>query len=636
MLLKERLGEANLPYRLPSLLLSTWSTLNGQISRSIPMSRSAFQRGGYLRFRRVTCATHPTTVSREYLVVDSSHKPLSVTRTLDQINAWPVGSRSTSAVFTSLSADPCNSADSPHLREVSAPLAHAGTSILYQSSYFTDFLQVKEADFEKASSIFAQQGWHIDPGSLSRASHRRSQLLSPLSPSLSDDIHSYHSDPSPRGSGGGFYGSAYGSEAAIDTVPPEITVLSSPLACIGFSRTAKSETFEKIRQLVIWPRRAEISWKRRSEIDLAEGMGGIGNDLDTPPLTANDTTGTNDTNVTNDTNDTSDARGTTTPSETPRNSGFHSQANRTARPFLSYTRTTDGSSLISDLRILRDMFGKQNEGEVLELWNEVDDPGHVWESSDESTVSGWASASASDDDEGDGNGDRDEDDEDSKSECEKADGDLDDAARLGQVGDLEPGIHPATQAARENPARPRSTRSGQRPQSLPITPIDSQPHILKGDIPVSWTAASSPTSAITAGKDVVRGDKNEKKVPTPTKRSKASGRISWIESPEVANQISQNSARDSGQSKRRSRLENGNNEEVEDEHTKGQEEGQKGRKRCLQLDLRAVGEGGVFHMGRSFSRRAPLFVSLPAPCLSCHVALVISDARARLVLCSVL
>lgn len=46
--------------------------------------------------------------------------------------------------------------DSPHLRQVSAPLAEAGISILYQSSYFTDFILVKEIDFEKTSAIFAQ------------------------------------------------------------------------------------------------------------------------------------------------------------------------------------------------------------------------------------------------------------------------------------------------------------------------------------------------------------------------------------------------------------------------------------------------------------------------------------------------
>lgn len=53
-------------------------------------------------------------------------------------------------------------ADSPHLRFVSAPLARAGISILYQSSYFTDFLLVKEDDFDRAAIIFASQGCECD------------------------------------------------------------------------------------------------------------------------------------------------------------------------------------------------------------------------------------------------------------------------------------------------------------------------------------------------------------------------------------------------------------------------------------------------------------------------------------------
>ncbi len=53
-------------------------------------------------------------------------------------------------------------ADSPHLRHVSAPLARAGISILYQSSYHADFLMVKETDFDRASEIFAGQGCEFD------------------------------------------------------------------------------------------------------------------------------------------------------------------------------------------------------------------------------------------------------------------------------------------------------------------------------------------------------------------------------------------------------------------------------------------------------------------------------------------
>ena len=56
--------------------------------------------------------------------------------------------------------------DSPHLRHVSAPLSRAGISILYQSSYFSDFLLVKESTFKRASEIFAEQGCECFPDSV--------------------------------------------------------------------------------------------------------------------------------------------------------------------------------------------------------------------------------------------------------------------------------------------------------------------------------------------------------------------------------------------------------------------------------------------------------------------------------------
>lgn len=53
--------------------------------------------------------------------------------------------------------------DSPHLRYVSAPLAAANITILYQSSYHADFLLVKETDFEQASAIFTVHDCECPP-----------------------------------------------------------------------------------------------------------------------------------------------------------------------------------------------------------------------------------------------------------------------------------------------------------------------------------------------------------------------------------------------------------------------------------------------------------------------------------------
>ncbi|WWC88370.1 uncharacterized protein L201_003281 [Kwoniella dendrophila CBS 6074] len=182
--------------------------------------------------------------------------------------------------------------DSPHLRHVSAPLAKAGISIQYQSGYFTDFLLVKESDFEKARSIFANQGWQIDP-SFPSAPKRRS-LVSPLTPSHPSF---FSSSPSPTRS----------------TVTPEITVLPSPLACIGFSRSAESKFAERVRKFLVWPERYSSSIYSHS----AKHLGDLQHEEEITCL---------------------------------------KEEKPYSRPFISYTRNEDGSSLLTEIRILRNMF----------------------------------------------------------------------------------------------------------------------------------------------------------------------------------------------------------------------------------------------------------------------------------------
>lgn len=86
---------------------------------------------------------------------------------------------------------------------------------------------------------------------------------------------------------------------------PELTVLPSPLACVGFSHTIERQTAERVRQLVVWPEQARKSWQRKrlSGIDLEAEAG---------------------------------------------------------RPFVTYTRTEDGASITTETRILRWMFGRKH------------------------------------------------------------------------------------------------------------------------------------------------------------------------------------------------------------------------------------------------------------------------------------
>jgi hypothetical protein len=85
--------------------------------------------------------------------------------------------------------------DSPHLRYVSGPLAREGISILYQSSYFCDYLLCKSEDFDKVATIFVSQGCksltYVDTRQklMIRAGERRrsdpqQKTIRPLHPSL--------------------------------------------------------------------------------------------------------------------------------------------------------------------------------------------------------------------------------------------------------------------------------------------------------------------------------------------------------------------------------------------------------------------------------------------------------------------
>lgn len=87
---------------------------------------------------------------------------------------------------------------------------------------------------------------------------------------------------------------------------PEITVLSSPLACVGFAKSAERACGERLRRYIVWPERALLEWEQQ-RLDLDPSYDG----------------------------------------EVKRSSG---------RPFVSYTRTEDGSSLVTEVKALRGMF----------------------------------------------------------------------------------------------------------------------------------------------------------------------------------------------------------------------------------------------------------------------------------------
>jgi hypothetical protein len=95
---------------------------------------------------------------------------------------------------------------------------------------------------------------------------------------------------------------------------PEITVLSSPLACVGISKSAERACNERIRKYIVWPERSLFEWQQQR----AEAKG---SDVESPLMARE-------------------------------------------RPFISYTRTDDGGSLVTEVKALRGMFP---EGDMEEL-----------------------------------------------------------------------------------------------------------------------------------------------------------------------------------------------------------------------------------------------------------------------------
>ncbi|CAL1701245.1 unnamed protein product [Somion occarium] len=79
------------------------------------------------------------------------------------------------------------------IHELSAPLAAAGISILYQSSYMSDFIFVKQHRLSEVMSLLGSAGFNLyssDPHNLtSQLSTLTSPILSPLSAEDSSSIH---------------------------------------------------------------------------------------------------------------------------------------------------------------------------------------------------------------------------------------------------------------------------------------------------------------------------------------------------------------------------------------------------------------------------------------------------------------
>ncbi|WVQ84389.1 hypothetical protein IAT38_006541 [Cryptococcus sp. DSM 104549] len=481
--------------------------------------------------------------------------------------------------------------DSPHLRHVSAPLARAGISILYQSSYFTDFLLVKESEFEKAAGIFARQGWHLDNLSLP-------PRYPPHTPLTSTPTHAHQqttpsptrTPPTPRSA----LSPAWTARTPPLTPHPEITVLPNPLACVGLSPGAGVRLGERVRKFLVWPKRA-VGVGGGSGSASGSGSGGVGASMGWGGAVAGMGSGErwdggmdweagesegeggdegeggweSETEV----SDLVPLHHPASPRPTPAPRAGPSTPT-TKRPFISYTRNEDGASLVTEIRVLRAMFAGDED--------EVQSGGEL----------GWGGADAPVDD------DEEEDDDDDEGEDERhrwmgwsphspPDSDslgmsLSVSMRVGlDAGLLGEKTHRKTYSLPSSPYTPHNIPHPPLTLRLPAHYPDGLVSPLSASVPGSapFSAISASTiDAMPTDPDLAMLTDNDQAMDMDMDMDMADLPIRW------------------SSSRKESRRSEG-----------------KGKKRCLQLDLRGFGDGegvgvgvggevggkGVYHLDKS-------------------------------------
>ncbi|KAF8076651.1 hypothetical protein FPV67DRAFT_1472200 [Lyophyllum atratum] len=164
------------------------------------------------------------------------------------------------------------------VNEVSAPLAAAGISILYQSSYMSDFILVKTARLQETMSLLADAGFDIYTGS-------ETSPISPARTKARSSVHDFRTTPPPPPSMTRARSGTDPALAKLDpisiwndplstadaTTPPgniqshprqkntsptagEVRLLPSDLACVGLSEELGADHWGlKIVKLVAFP-----------------------------------------------------------------------------------------------------------------------------------------------------------------------------------------------------------------------------------------------------------------------------------------------------------------------------------------------------------------------------------------------
>ncbi|KAF8915349.1 hypothetical protein CPB85DRAFT_1387826 [Mucidula mucida] len=234
------------------------------------------------------------------------------------------------------------------INELSAPLAAAGISILYQSSYMSDFLFVKKSRLSEALALFSAAGFSLYSPNCPPASPTPAVLTRANSPTgVRADA-----DTGPRSK-------SHSPHAG------QVHVLNSDLTCVGLQDAAAEQWSLKIVKLVAFPDliQTESAYGSPSPIsvsdsdsDSEDGYFSHSPSSDSPLSSA---TSNSHSRSTSDLpsalkppskhliSPLTPLRIDTTPLPPPPPPSI---------PFFSFTRTAEGSSLTTDVRVLAALF----------------------------------------------------------------------------------------------------------------------------------------------------------------------------------------------------------------------------------------------------------------------------------------
>ncbi|KAK0499777.1 hypothetical protein EDD18DRAFT_1152526 [Armillaria luteobubalina] len=225
------------------------------------------------------------------------------------------------------------------INELSALLADAGISILYQSSYMCDFIFVKESRLPEALSIFSEAGFDLYSPNSPPASPTAKVLTRANSPDRPP------APPSPR-------------QKSQSPHAGQVNVLTSDLTCVGLADDGAEQWSLKIVKLIAFPDLIKPSPKNKdstcyptpitpssSSSDVRAMPHGRQSDLlsTTPTISFKPPSKHLISPLT-------PLRIDTTPLPQP------ATAPSPPVPFFSFTRTSEGSSLTTDVHLLTALF----------------------------------------------------------------------------------------------------------------------------------------------------------------------------------------------------------------------------------------------------------------------------------------